>query len=247
MTLDYIGKSIRPLRLCTAHMHEKWELVFNEKGMGTMILDEKARPFGEGSIILYPPGTIHQKIAKGYFEDYYVLFSSCDLFPQIYCFDGEHSEEILQLLKIMYRRYHEFGNTDVCSKLLDAVLEILSPDRSGERMDNDIRQMRRIMIDRFADADFRVKDALSEIHLNEDYLRRKFKRVMGVAPHAYLESLRIENAKRLLAQADTQGLTVSDVAYLSGFYDNLYFSRVFHRLEGMSPSEWKKKIEKAEE
>ena len=65
-----------------------------------------------------------------------------------------------------------------------------------------------------------------------------------MTPHAYLESLRIENAKKLLSQPNELGMTISDVAYLSGFYDNLYFSRVFKKHEGKSPSDWKMEQDK---
>lgn len=237
MILELIGKSICPLKSCSAHRHESWELVYNEKGTGTMCLDDQEIPFGEGSIVVYPPGTMHQKVSQGYFEDYYVMFSSCKLVPQVYVFESSHSEEILQLLKIMYRCYHEDGNSAVCTQLLDTIMGFLKPEPP---LEPDIQLMRRMMIERFADADFRVGEVFAAVAQNEDYIRRKFKQVMGMPPHAYLESLRIEHAKKLMSQSDEVGMTIADVAYLSGFYDNLYFSKVFKKHEGKSPSEWKK-------
>ena len=239
MILEFIGKSVLPMKSCSMHRHKCWELVYNEKGTGIMKLEEQEIPFSEGSIVLYPPGTMHQKVSQEVFEDYYVMFSISRLVPQVYCFDSSHSEEILQMLKIMYRCYHEDGDSSVCSKLLDAILGLLKPEHP---LDPNIQLMRKVMIERFADADFCVGDVLAVIPQNEDYTRRKFKQVMGMTPHAYLESLRIENAKKLLSQPDELGMTISDVAYLSGFYDNLYFSRVFKKHEGKSPSEWKKQI-----
>lgn len=143
------------------------------------------------------------------------------------------------MLKIMYRCYHEDGNDIVCNKLMDAIMELLKPEHP---MDPNVQFMRKIMIERFADADFSVGDVFAITHQNEDYLRRKFKQATGMTPHAYLESLRIENAKKLLTQSDELGMTVSDVAYLSGFYDSLYFSRVFRKYVGKPPSEWKKNV-----
>lgn len=40
-----------------------------------------------------------------------------------------------------------------------------------------------------------------------------------------------------LSRAD--GLTVAEVAFLSGCYDPLYFSRAFHKYTGISPTHWR--------
>ena len=237
MILEYVGKSVRPLKSSSLHKHNYWELVYNEIGTGMMRLGDQEIPFGEGSITLYPPKMVHQKVSQELFEDYFIIFSSSRLVPQVYCFDSSYSEEILQLLKLMHRCYHEDGDSDICNKLLEAIMGLLKPEPP---LDPNIQLMRKVMVERFADADFCVGDVFAMIPQNEDYLRRKFKQAMGISPHTYLESLRIENAKKLLAQSNELGMAISDVAYLSGFYDSLYFSRVFRKYEGKAPSEWRK-------
>lgn len=241
MVLEYIGKSIRPLKSCSAHRHKEWELIYNETGTGVMLMDETEHTFEEGSIMLFPPGTVHQKIANSQFEDYYVRISGCELTPKPYCFFTHQKEDVLQLLKIMHRCYHENGQGKVCSSLLDAVMDILLTDHHDILCDSTVKSMQRMMIERFADADFTVGDVFAAFSMNEDYLRRRFKAFTGVSPHTYLENLRVENAKKLLSQSQGLGMTISDAAYLSGFYDALYFSRVFKKHVGVSPSRWKKK------
>ncbi|MDR0598530.1 MAG: helix-turn-helix domain-containing protein, partial [Treponema sp.] len=51
----------------------------------------------------------------------------------------------------------------------------------------------------------------------------------------HLTLLRIEKAKHLLAGKD---ILIKDAAALTGFTDQFYFSRVFHSVTGVSPSEW---------
>lgn len=68
---------------------------------------------------------------------------------------------------------------------------------------------------------------------------RAFKRSTGMTPSGYLSSLRVEKAKELLTSPDP-GRTLKQVARSVGFQDELYFSRVFKKNEGVSPSLYRK-------
>ena len=68
---------------------------------------------------------------------------------------------------------------------------------------------------------------LSPFHFN-----RAFSRVMGVPPHRYLASLRLERAKTLLAIGDAP---IADIALASGFASQSSFTRAFHRAMGTTP------------
>lgn len=61
---------------------------------------------------------------------------------------------------------------------------------------------------------------------------RAFKRATGMTPGEYLTGLRMEHAKELLAHS---GGSVKDVARNVGYADELYFSRLFKKREGLSP------------
>jgi len=241
MILNHIGKSVHPLKACSVHSHDHWELVYNENGSGTMVIDGREYAFCEDSIMLYPPGSVHQKMAKAQFEDYYVLFSGCDFERQVYCFESVRRREILQLLKIMHGCYHESEQVEVCTNLLQAIMGMLAPEMGNHVQDKKVQKLKHMIIEGFADADFRIGKAMACIPLNEDHLRRRFKTALGMTPHEYLEWLRIENAKKLLDPSGGTDMSVAEAGYLSGFYDPLYFSRIFRRHTGLSPSEWRKK------
>lgn len=79
---------------------------------------------------------------------------------------------------------------------------------------------------------------LSEyISLNESYLSTLFKNETGQTVISYINQKRILRAKELLMTTD---MSVEEVATVCGFEDSNYFSRVFRRLESVSPSEYKK-------
>lgn len=73
--------------------------------------------------------------------------------------------------------------------------------------------------------------------VNLDYINRVFSKMTGSPIFAYLNALRIYNAKQLIATTD---LPFSEVAYLVGIEDRYYFSKLFRRLAGMSPSQYYK-------
>ena len=74
------------------------------------------------------------------------------------------------------------------------------------------------------------------IGVSENYLSRVFNQELGLSPWDYLNRFRISRAKELLRR--TQG-SVKSVADQVGFKDQKYFSRVFHKLTNLSPSEFR--------
>ncbi|MEW6047950.1 MAG: helix-turn-helix domain-containing protein [Bacillota bacterium] len=72
--------------------------------------------------------------------------------------------------------------------------------------------------------------------LNPSYLSHAFKRVAGCSLSEYMRRLRVERAKDLLAGTT---LTVREVAERVGVPDAAYFSRIFRRLEGVSPQQYR--------
>lgn len=64
-----------------------------------------------------------------------------------------------------------------------------------------------------------------------------FKEQTGQSPYAFFINIRIDNATALLEQTD---LKIKDIATKCGFDDPLYFTQVFKKLRGVSPSEYRK-------
>ena len=68
------------------------------------------------------------------------------------------------------------------------------------------------------------------------WFRRLFTQYTGVPPHQYLMELRMALARSLLTSSN---LSVKDIAIQSGFEDEHYFSRMFRKRCGTTPSSWR--------
>lgn len=94
-----------------------------------------------------------------------------------------------------------------------------------------------------SDAFYTPENFLKSLPLNYDYARKLFKKETGVTPHGYLLQQRMQLAAGLLSGGKTNKysrFSVSQVAEACGFAEPLYFSRVFKKYYGISPSEYGK-------
>jgi AraC-like DNA-binding protein len=88
-----------------------------------------------------------------------------------------------------------------------------------------------------------LKEIAQECRLSVSHFSRGFRQTVGVAPHKWLLSFRIDSAKSMLRKQDT---TLSDVALACGFADQSHFTRVFTRMTGVSPGAWRRGLEPGE-
>ena len=76
-------------------------------------------------------------------------------------------------------------------------------------------------------------------NMSKSTLNRIFKKTTGESPVDYLVNLRINKAYSLMKNS---GLQISEVAYQTGFTDSNYFTRQFKKNTGLSPREYRKKM-----
>ena len=87
-----------------------------------------------------------------------------------------------------------------------------------------------------------VQDLCNIAGISTTYFRTCFFEEFQVMPNKYLNALRIDYAKELLASGT---YSIERVAGESGFLDSKYFSTVFKRFTGKTPAEYKKQPETA--
>lgn len=81
---------------------------------------------------------------------------------------------------------------------------------------------------------------LAEIaEMNLYYFARLFKQTTRLSPHRYVLEQRIKRAKELLHNSQ---MTVFEVSMRTGFTDQAHFTRVFRRLVGATPTEYRAQV-----
>ena len=83
----------------------------------------------------------------------------------------------------------------------------------------------------------RRDEVARQVGLSPAHFTRLFKQVTGLTFQDYLIHLRLAHARQLLLEGT---LNVTEVARQSGFTDPYYFSRIFHRRVGCSPSRYQR-------
>ncbi len=71
--------------------------------------------------------------------------------------------------------------------------------------------------------------------LSKSTLLRSFTKLKGITPYRYLQSVRVDKAKKLLEH----GVSPSETAQRTGFADQSHFTRYFNNFIGVSPSQYK--------
>lgn len=81
-----------------------------------------------------------------------------------------------------------------------------------------------------------LQQAADVVHLNKTYLSELFKKETGISFNHYLTQLRIERAKELIAAGE---VTIGVLAEQVGYPDGSYLTKVFKKMTGMTPNEFK--------
>ena len=75
-----------------------------------------------------------------------------------------------------------------------------------------------------------------DFFINKYYLARLFKDQYGVTLNAYVQRVRITHAKRMLRFTDEK---IENIGIKCGVGELSYFSRIFKKVEGVSPREYR--------
>ena len=75
--------------------------------------------------------------------------------------------------------------------------------------------------------------------MSVSWFLRNFKQVTGKSPMQYILNIRINNAVSLLESTD---YNVTEIATIIGYDNPLYFSRIFTKQKGVSPSAFRKNL-----
>ena len=222
-------------------VHEQWEFVFCLSGSGEYAVGGQRLTLTKGDMIAVPPQTPHFCTADRGFKSIQVLVDKPTLLIKDACVvHGDGSPHLQAAFEGALYHYGSqlpgkihllaaYGSLIVCYLAVCKAGRTVSPVVS--EIEGDIRS-------RFADPAFELEAYLRSLPFNYDYLRKLFQREMGVTPLQYLNSLRLHTAADALLSAEGTSGSVTEIARMCGFREPLYFSRMFKKKYGLSPTQY---------
>lgn len=234
---------------------QEYQIVYVATGKG-IYQGENADPvmLESGSLMLLFPGVWHryQPMQETGWEEFWVGFNGqyAEYLMRQDCFDPQNP-----IIRIGFNA--EFLN--VCIRLLDTVkyegvafqqmasclviqllgivyASSLMMGKAKPRQEQIVHTIRYKIHENWGQAlDFEV--LAQQQNVSYVWFRKAFKDVMGVSPGQYHLNVKIENTARMLK---TLPLTIAQIAFKAGFESEFYFSRIFKKKMGTTPTEYRK-------
>jgi len=160
------------------------------------------------------------------------LFTRFGISPGCCVFSGH--QELIPFWQNCLSKANE-KNLDLIS---ESVLMYSFSQMSADKNDSEhnlIGNILKYIEDHFSDFDISLFKTAQVIGYNEKYISRVFKNNLGVSFSEYLKNVRLQHATFLIEQGIT---AVKNIAFLCGYQDPLYFSNVFKKTFGISPSDF---------
>ena len=247
-----------------SHSHDFTELVVVLAGEGVHIGDGGERPFQAGDVFVIEPGAVHSYRSEEIFSIVNIMFDAArlrlpdhdvrmlpgyhalfHLEPRARARGGTESlrvdeqdrgrlESLTNALVGELKGRHP-GYQSMSAALLTELIVFLSRrvqsvgDAAGstEAIGKALSRIERCFAEPLS-----LEDLAQEACMSVRNFQRRFKEAVGVTPFQRLLNVRIGRAKALLRDPL---LTVTEVAFMTGFHDSNYFARQFRQLVGCSP------------
>ncbi|MDR1339673.1 MAG: AraC family transcriptional regulator [Prevotellaceae bacterium] len=249
----------------TFHRQKTWELSYVITGRGTRIVGDTTEYFSQGEVILIPPDMPHcwsfdKHVfdGEGKIENITLVFSSALLensrtvFPEIsgiiakiqsctdaISFGGSTLSQLQTILTSMLRE----DRVERLSSLIKLFALIASPEKTltvGRPVIDDRKTKRLQQINMYVMNNFQRDITLDEVAgfacMAKSSFCIFFKKMTGKPFFAFLTEYRVTSSCQMLLKTD---MSVAEICYASGFRDVPYYNRVFKKLKGMTPTEYR--------
>ncbi len=137
------------------------------------------------------------------------------------------------------------------SQLYDVLVRLTAGKRAADEQmnkpidarDNHLIEQIKHELERQYDKNFELIKLAEELDMNASYISRVFKLNAGITITDYLIQIRIEKAKQFLV--DHPQLKNYEVAQLVGYQDSVYFNKLFKKITGVTPREYRDNDQKS--
>lgn len=216
------------------------------KGKAVLKIGEDEYFLEKGCIFFAFPAYLYEIIECEEFEYMYISFFGAGVgelldnlkidmqSPVFYYYDN--------LIDFWMKSIKDINETNISILTESVLLYTLSFLRDeSDRLGSDVKERNLFekmlgYVDRnYRDVNISLKMMSEKFSYSEKYLSLVFKKNMNMSFRSYLNNMRIEFAKELISK---KNCSVSKIAERCGYNDSLYFSKVFKKIVGVSPSSY---------
>lgn len=225
------------------HAHDEWRFCLALRGSYTDSWRRSARTRTPWQLSLHPAGEVHTSVFHSFAVCFHIAFTRQwreRLLGELGIAHEPHEFLTGRLPLLAGQLYDEFRRSDACSPL---VLEGLACELIGwtaralrreAANPSWVYQARDLLHDRFREP-LSLKDIANTLDVHPVHLARAFRREFGCTIGDYVRRVRVEF---VCAQLGTNA-TLADLALQAGFSDQSHLTRVFKRLTGLTPKQYR--------
>lgn len=232
------------------HYHDHAWVVFTFTGSFALTMRSAETVIRPGSLVYVPAGEAHSNVFGSQGAGVFVTtIDPAWIGDRLEMARAETEKPRVApagfLTGLALKMYREFRTPDALSDLIveGAFLELLGRWFREDFLKNRgapswLRQVKELLHDSFRDA-VSLEQIARAAGVHPSHVAREFRRAYGVTIGEYLRKLRVEYvADQLVRPQNVASLT--DLALSAGFSSHAHMAAVFHRVTGMTPSQYRR-------
>lgn len=230
------------------HIASNNDIIYVLEGNVTYVINGKIYNLEAGNIAFVSKGSLKYATSDNHNMSLYTCLFTYELynndslplpFPTV--FDSCNDIELLELFTKLDEIWTEKSDTFILksrAELMMIIAKLLSinSNKSNEfKLTNKhISKIKKYILNNYQQK-ISLDDLACLVNLHPVYISSLFKEITGYTIKEYINIIRINRAKDLLKSGEFK---VAEAAYQCGFEDALYFSKVFKKTTGHSPTEF---------
>lgn len=232
-----------------------YQLIYIASGKAHFRFNETERIIQKGNMVLFRPNEtqMYYLYADEKPETYWVHFTGSDVGLLLEHYQMPKNEnifftgtspdyqllfrQIIQELQLKRVNFEDLLSMTLRQIFLIINRYILEENNYGKAILDEIKQATNYFNENY-NKTIIIDDYAKEHAMTANWFTQSFKKVTNFTPMQYIISLRISNAMNLIENTD---YNITQVAEAVGYDNSMYFSRLFKKYTGMSPTEYKNK------